>query len=336
MSLQSWVLFDESNPLTPRSDRLPESHATRRGTIHTAWTQLKHGPGAGVDLLDITGTNTGFTIVPTRGMGIWRAKDAQHDYGWDSPVHGPVHPDRVPVTDPSGLGWLEGFDELLVRCGLSSNGAPEFDAQNKLVWPLHGRIANIPARRVTVTLNSDEGWIEVEGEVRESKLFFANLVLTSRMRFYADGHRLEIRDEVMNAGAQTAIHQLLYHINFGSPVLESGAKLLVAAEKVVPRNARAVEGIDTWSTYLGPTTGYAEQVYFFKPRQDVNGWSKAAVVNAAGSLGVGSNLVRRRCPGLFSGRIPPQRQTVTLLASNLRPIFPTCARLRKSMVAWCA
>ena len=33
--------------------------------------------------------------------------------------------------DPGGLGWLEGFDELFVRCGLDSNGPPLFDAQGR-------------------------------------------------------------------------------------------------------------------------------------------------------------------------------------------------------------
>ena len=49
------------------------------------------------------------------------------EVGWQSPVDGPVHPQFVPLADPSGLGFLDGFDELIVRCGLESNGAPEFD-----------------------------------------------------------------------------------------------------------------------------------------------------------------------------------------------------------------
>ena len=46
--------------------------------------------------------------------------------------------------EPSGLGWLDGFDELLVRCGLESNGAPEFNPNGSLRYPLHGKIANMP------------------------------------------------------------------------------------------------------------------------------------------------------------------------------------------------
>ena len=52
-----------------------------------------------------------------------------------SPVRGPVHPSFVPLFDPSGLGWLEGFDELLCRCGLESNGAPDFDEHRQAALP---------------------------------------------------------------------------------------------------------------------------------------------------------------------------------------------------------
>ena len=63
-------------------------------------------------------------------------------------MRGPVHPKFVPLAEPSGVGWLDGFDELLCRCGLVSNGAPEFDERGQLRYGLHGRIANLPARKV--------------------------------------------------------------------------------------------------------------------------------------------------------------------------------------------
>jgi hypothetical protein len=55
-------------------------------------------------------------LLPMRGMGIWKTWVQGIEFGWQSPVAGPVHPSLVPVGDPSGIGWLEGFDELLVRC----------------------------------------------------------------------------------------------------------------------------------------------------------------------------------------------------------------------------
>ena len=63
---------------------------------------------------------------------------------------------RAPKSDRlSGLGWLSGFDELMCRCGLENNGAPEFNANGSLRYGLHGRIANTPAHHVELTVDGD-------------------------------------------------------------------------------------------------------------------------------------------------------------------------------------
>jgi hypothetical protein len=62
-----------------------------------------------------------------------------------------------PSLIPPVSGWLEGFDELLVRCGLQSNGAPQFTPQGQLQYPLHGRIANLPVEYVEVTRRRRKG-----------------------------------------------------------------------------------------------------------------------------------------------------------------------------------
>ena len=64
--------------------------------------------------------------------------------------------------DWGGLGWLDGFDELLARCGLENNGAPyEVKAVNPdgserhTTFGLHGKIANIPASYVAVHVGDE-------------------------------------------------------------------------------------------------------------------------------------------------------------------------------------
>ena len=56
----------------------------------------------------------------------------------------------VPLTEPSGLGWLSGFDELMVRCGLESNGAPDFDDSGQMLpggedanWTLDAKVSTM-------------------------------------------------------------------------------------------------------------------------------------------------------------------------------------------------
>src|SRR5262249_40504582 len=145
-----------------------------------------------------------FIVVPTRGMGLWKAWLGDLEIGWNSPVHGPVHPQYVPLTEPSGLGWLEGFDELMCRCGLESNGAPDLGAGGVYKYPLHGRIANRPANYVEVSTDEDAGEVSVTGVVDEVRFLFQKLRLKSTYTTKVGQNGLRIIDEVTNLSGDPA------------------------------------------------------------------------------------------------------------------------------------
>ena len=278
MSIETWNLYSKIQPRQSAvADALPEKVRTDRGDFKFDWQTITHGPGAGVELLTVSGARAGFILIPTRGMGIWMAWCDGVEFGWNSPISGPIHPAYVPINDATGIGWLEGFDELLCRCGLESNGAPEFTKQGQVRWPLHGRVANLPAQNLRVSIDTQTGELEVIGVVRESRLFFANLELQSTLKFRVDDCVLRIEDCVSNRSARPATHQLLYHINVSKPIVGAGGRLEVSASDVAPRNKRAQESIDAWDVNQSPEVGYAEQVYFFKPNADASGWARAGV-----------------------------------------------------------
>ena len=111
----------------PALDKLPPQPATQAKTaagIFKIWRfVLSGGRRDGVEMLVVDSGSVRAAILPTRGLSLWRANFDGLDCGWKSPVDGPVHPQWVPLSEPSGLGWLDGFDELLVRCGLRNFGA---------------------------------------------------------------------------------------------------------------------------------------------------------------------------------------------------------------------
>ena len=121
---------------------------------------LRGGLRDGVDLIEVHNGALSYSIIPTRGMGLWRGEYRGNFLGWRAPVLGPVHPKYVNLNDRGGLGWLAGFDELLCRCGLSSLGPPGIDegatspVESQLT--LHGRIANTPAHTVEAVLFGDD------------------------------------------------------------------------------------------------------------------------------------------------------------------------------------
>ena len=274
---------------SPRASRGSAAYGIRRRT-------LRGGKREGVDLIDVDNGKLRFTVVPTRGMGLWKARQDKTRYGWNSPVKGPVHPNFVPVSEPSGLGWLEGFDELLCRCGLISNGAPEFGASGALAYPLHGRIANLPAHRVEVATDDSTGELSVSGTVDETRFLFHQLRLKATYSTRLGENRLKLTDEVTNLSGNPAEMQLLYHINFGPPVLDAGAQIVAPVKTIVPRDGRAAEGISEWSRYAAPQAGFTEQVYFFELLGDADGNTRVLLKNAQGSAGVCLSYSTRQLP----------------------------------------
>lgn len=252
--------------------------------------RLRGGLSDGVDVVEIDNGAMKLEVLPTRGMGVWRGNFRGIPIGWDSPVKMPVHPAFVNQTERGGLGWLAGFNELICRCGLSFMGPPGRDGDHKDhpilgELTLHGKIANLPAHHVEVTIDPEHlGRIAVTGVVDECSMFGPCLRLTSTIETTVGSNRFTIIDEVSNLSAKPTEFEMLYHTNIGRPFLEAGSKFLAAIREVSPRDARAAEGIDTYDKYAAPDASYAEQAYFFRLIGDADQRGLVAVRNAAGDL----------------------------------------------------
>lgn len=264
--------------------------------------RLHGGLSEGVDVIQVDNGALKIEVLPTRGMGVWRANFHGTPIGWNSPVRMPVHPSFVNQTERGGLGWLAGFNELICRCGLSFMGPPGRDAdfQDHPIageLTLHGKIANLPAHRVEVTADPDHhGRIAVTGLVDECSMFGPCLRLTSTIETTAGSNRFAIIDEVTNLSAKPAEFELLYHTNVGRPFLEAGAKFVAAVREVSPRDARAAEGIESYDNYEAPAAGYAEQAYYFRLIADAQGRGLAVLRNAAGDLALSLRMSLSELP----------------------------------------
>lgn len=259
---------------------------------------LRGGLREGVDVVEVDNGRLRFVVIPTRGMGLWRASCDDVQLGWKSPVKGPVHPAFVPVWEPSGIGWLSGFDELLVRCGLESNGAPEFAPNGTLRCPLHGLVGNIPAHKVDVTIDGDSGEIIIGGVVDESRLFGNKLRMTTTIRTKVGSTELTVADEITNISAQPSELEFFYHINFGMPLVTPGAKVSLPIKKMSPRDAMAVANLPEWNVYGPETPGLAEVCFFIELAADANGQTRAVLRSAAGDQGVSVKFNNTQLPFL--------------------------------------
>lgn len=258
--------------------------------------RLNGGLSDGVDTVELHNGVMSCTVLPTRGMGLWRAQVGDIRLGWQSPVKGPVHPKYVNLFEDSGLGWLDGFDELMCRCGLESNGGPVTDERGRLLYPLHGRIANSPARMVAGFFDPDSKEVGVVGEVDETRLFHNKLCLTSTVSMPLGQPRLKIVDKVTNLSGEPGELQLIYHTNFGGPLLENGSKVIAPAKTVVPQTPRSAEGVQQWDDYGSPEPGYTEMVNFIEMIADQDGNTEVLLKNAHGTEGVSMVYSTKQLP----------------------------------------
>jgi len=303
---KTWTLTDIVNDVW--LDSFAVSNENLRLSTPHDWSMrkrtLRGGLRDGIDLVEIHNGALSYSVLPTRGMGLWRGEFRGNFLGWRAPVVGPVHPKFVHQDERGGLGWLAGFDEWLCRCGLSSNGPPGEDVFTdkagrtvRSQLTLHGRIANLPAHLVEVRVNLDPPFeLSITGQVEEGCLFGSHLSLITTYTTVPGSHRLVIHDVIENRAAEPAEMQMLYHCNVGPPFLEAGSRIMAPIRELSPLTARAAEGMDTYDTYPGPTAGFTEQVYCYDLLGDAAGRTLAMLYNAAGDRALALRWNRNDLP----------------------------------------
>ena len=292
--MKSWPLIDVSKDVfhpafDPPAGSLPDNCKLSLKT-------LAGGLRDGVQTLTMDGGGLSLQILPTRGMGVWRGAYQGVSLGWQSPIQGPVHPKFVPVEQPDGLGWIWGFDEMLARCGLESNGAPDFDDKSRLKYPLHGRISNMPANKLTVGFDDAANELVVQGEVDESRLHFAKLRLRTTYRIKVGSPRVDVVDEIVNLSGAPGECQMLYHVNFGPPLCAPGSRLLAPVETIVARTKHAAEHIGHWEVFGPARPGFEEQVYFYRLHADAQEQTLALLQSPDRKTGVSLQWSRKELP----------------------------------------
>jgi galactose mutarotase-like enzyme len=269
-------------------------------------TRLSGGKQDGVELLTIDNGRIQITVIPTRGMSVYEVRQGDIRLGWNSPVEEIVHPRHINLESRGGLGWLEGFNELMVRCGLEYAGHPGTDTftnntgdEASMDLTLHGKIGNIPASTVEVIVdNKAPHRIRIRGAVYEKFFYGPKLKLVTEISTVPGSSLFRIEDTLTNLGGSPQEFTLIYHTNFGSSILEEDATISAAAKKIAPMNEHAGKAIDNWTTYKGPTQDFIEEVYCIEPKTDKNGRTMAVLKNKKGNLATSVSWNAKQLPYL--------------------------------------
>ncbi|HEX7434205.1 MAG TPA: aldose 1-epimerase family protein [Anaerolineaceae bacterium] len=240
------------------------------------------GKARGLRAADVyTGSGFRFTVWLDRSMDIGPAEFAGKPLAWLHPALG------TPAQyEPAGAGWLRTFGGgLMTTGGMTHIGAP--DQEGGEAFGVHGRGSHLPAQAVAAHCgwNGDTYELVLEGQVRQSVLFGENLLLIRRITTKLGASSLRIDDRLINEGYQPINPMLLYHCNFGFPVVSRDTELVVDDLDVRPRDPAAAAGLGQQNTFQPPDPDYAEQVFFHQVRPGADGFATASLINRAIDFG---------------------------------------------------
>lgn len=205
--------------------------------------QVHTAGGLDVEILADTGLD----------MGHLRYKGVNMNYmsknGYDSPSR------FLPLSGQFDHYFPGG---MLFTCGLMSAGPENTDSE---FHPLHGRFHGNSAHNLSAYVEDEN--IIVSGEVKETEQGKHNFSLKRKYIIPVWGSELCIEDEITNLTTSPVEYMMLYHINFGWPMLSEKAVLeMPEKRKVTPRTPYAEKGLARQCEFCEPINGEEEQVYF--------------------------------------------------------------------------
>ncbi len=284
---------------------------------------LDNGLGRGTRIAWInTGTGLRYKVVLDRAMDIADAFYNQHSLAWLS--HNGVTPPQF--YPDRGIEWLRTFGGgLLTTCGLSHVGGPDNGKNGER--GLHGRISNTLAEIISIIQpDPQRGQMEmsITGRILETTVFGPTLELRRTISGKLGEAFIKIQDEVTNLGNAEAPLMLLYHLNFGYPLVDEGAKITWKGEW------KAREGDDTkiflkgndYRTCPAPLDDHAgtgEEAAFIQPEADENGISRCGIHNARLGIDLEVSFNKKQLPWLTNWQHWGKNEYVTGLEPGTNP-----------------
>lgn len=292
------------------------------GGIETSVLDNGNGKGTRIAWIN-TGSGLRIKVVPDRAMDIADAFYNQNSLAWIS--HSGVVPPDSSAT--AGISWLNSFGGgLLTTCGLTHVGGPEKDGFGER--GLHDRISHTPATIESILqpdLRTGNLRMSITGRILQSSVFGSHLELRRTISADLGVPKICIEDQVTNLGNEPAPHMLLYHCNFGWPLIDEGTKILWEG-KWKSRGSDSDNFIfnagSDFKTCKAPVTehnGNGESVAFIDINPDSSGICECAVYNAAIPLRLKLRFKKEQLPWLTNWQHWGRDEYVTALEPGTHP-----------------
>lgn len=218
---------------------------------------VAEGKAKGVGVIEVsTAGGLQVDILPDAGLDIGQVRYRGTNVtflsknGYDSPAAIAPYETEFLKTFPGGM---------LYTCGLRSTGGAHRDGDE---WhPLHGRYHSLAADQISAEV--EDNVITIKGTIRETSLFGHCLELKRTIRIPVFGTEITVSDQLTNLAHGPEEYALLYHCNFGYPLVSAQARLaLPSVRKTTPRTPFASTGLGRETTFDAPIPGEEERVFF--------------------------------------------------------------------------
>jgi hypothetical protein len=321
--------------LIPATWRDKISNPAQLGGIETA--VMNNGLGRGTRIAWInTGSGLRLKVVIDRAMDIADAFYNQHSLAWLSHA-GITAKERF---SNKGLDWLKTFGGgLLTTCGLSHVGGPEVDEYGER--GLHGEISNLAAELESIIqpdLAIGKMDMSITGKMLESQVLGPNLELKRTISAMLGEPSIRFHDEVTNRGNMPAPHMLLYHFNFGWPLVDEGTEIIWLGEwqpREGNRNKIFREGNDfrKCPAPIWEHNGTGEEVAIIDITSDSSGWCTCGLNNPTIGLALSLRFKKEQLPWLINWQHWGKGEYVTGLEPSTNTLIGQAkARERKELI----
>jgi len=212
---------------------------------------LARGRSKGVNLATFyNAAGLEFSVVPDRCMDIYDFRYKGINFAFLS--KNGLTPPITPMNDP-GLFTRHWQGGMMVTCGLDNVGL------GCLNCPTHGSITDTPAVQFGTESRweKDEYVLRASGTVQDTLLYGRNLTLHRTIETGLHRRSVTMTDVITNHDCAPQPYQLLYHFNFGYPLLQADTKAAFTQASVQP-----VTDIFTGHrTMLPPEDSRSEELY---------------------------------------------------------------------------
>lgn len=234
------------------------------GTRHY---RLTDGNTDGCRCIDVkTGSGFDYTVVCDRGLDISLAS-----YKGINLVHLTDTAETNPAFyDPWDAEWLRTFSAgLLTTCGPVNLSSPCTDNGEKLGQ--HGRWSSLSGKQICDMTDFDEGKIEIKGRLSDSFLFGHKLKIDRKIKSEFGKSSVLVEDRITNEGSRSTPLNILYHINFGYPLLCEDATVHVPSSKCMGYDDYTNERLGEQRTIKSPDGENSEKnfLHTFDTEDDI-------------------------------------------------------------------